>query len=94
MPPKNIISIKQTIIWVKNESNSSYTFGIHPDVQAALVSLEPETGQILAMVGGYNFNAKIIEEWDQGWERYEDTYPSQVLNFFTTEDRIKLANCS
>ena len=38
-----------------------------------------------------DFNAKIIEEWDQGWERYEDTYPSQVLNFFTTEDRIKLA---
>ena len=45
------------LIWVKNESNSSYSFGIHPDVQAALVSLEPETGQILAMVGGYNFNA-------------------------------------
>ena len=45
------------LIWVKNESNSLYSFGIHPDVQAALVSLEPETGQILAMVGGYNFNA-------------------------------------
>ena len=28
---------------------------IHPKVQSALVSLNPATGEILALVGGYNF---------------------------------------
>ena len=45
------------LIWVKDEGDSSYEFGIHPDVQAALVSLDPNTGKILSMVGGYNFQA-------------------------------------
>ena len=30
---------------------------MHPDVQAALGSLDPKTGKILSMVGGYNFQA-------------------------------------
>ena len=45
------------LIWVKDLGDASYEFGIHPDVQAALVSLDPKTGQILSMVGGYNFQA-------------------------------------
>lgn len=38
-----------------------------------------------------DFNAKIIEEWDQGWERYVAPNPSAELNFFTSEDRFNLA---
>mgnify|MGYP001278940356 CR=1 FL=1 len=38
-----------------------------------------------------DFNAKIIEEWDQGWERYEMLNRYEELNFFSSEDRSKLA---
>ena len=45
------------LIWLsKDESQSnSITLSIHPKVQSALVSLNPATGEILALVGGYNF---------------------------------------
>lgn len=45
------------LIWLKTLSDNFYEFGMHPDVQGALVSLNPETGEIFSMVGGYNFNA-------------------------------------
>ncbi len=45
------------LIWLsKDDSQSnSITLSIHPKVQSALVSLNPATGEILALVGGYNF---------------------------------------
>ena len=45
------------LIWLsKDESqSSSITLSIHPKVQSALVSLNPTSGEILALVGGYNF---------------------------------------
>ena len=45
------------LIWLsKDESQSnSITLSIHPKVQSALVSLNPTSGEILALVGGYNF---------------------------------------
>ena len=30
---------------------------MHPEVQSALVSIDPNTGKVLAMVGGYSFNS-------------------------------------
>ena len=45
------------LIWLsKDDSQSnSVTLSIHPKVQSALVSLNPSSGEILALVGGYNF---------------------------------------
>ena len=45
------------LVWLKTLSDSFYELGIHPDVQGALVSMDPATGQVLSMVGGYNFIA-------------------------------------
>ena len=45
------------LIWLSKDGNqsNSITLAIHPKVQSALVSLNPSSGEILALVGGYNF---------------------------------------
>jgi penicillin-binding protein 1A len=45
------------LIWLSKEDSQSgsITLSIHPKVQSALVSLNPSSGEILALVGGYNF---------------------------------------
>ena len=45
------------LVWLSKDSNlnKSITLSIHPKVQSALVSLDPSSGEILALVGGYNF---------------------------------------
>ena len=45
------------LVWLSKNSNQnkSITLSIHPKVQSALVSLNPSSGEILALVGGYNF---------------------------------------
>ena len=45
------------LIWLSKDDNvsSPITLSIHPKVQSALVSLNPSSGEILALVGGYNF---------------------------------------
>ena len=45
------------LVWLSkdNNKNKSITLSIHPKVQSALVSLNPSSGEILALVGGYNF---------------------------------------
>lgn len=48
------------IIWVKFKAiaGKNVIFGLEqePDIEGAVVALEPETGYIKAMVGGYSFN--------------------------------------
>ena len=45
------------LIWLSKDGSqsNSITLSIHPKVQSALVSLNPSSGEILALVGGYNF---------------------------------------
>ncbi len=45
------------LIWLSKDGNQEklITISIHPKVQSALVSLVPSSGEILALVGGYNF---------------------------------------
>ena len=45
------------LVWLSKDSNKnkSISLSIHPKVQSALVSLNPSSGEILALVGGYNF---------------------------------------
>jgi len=45
------------LVWLSEDSNKnkSISLSIHPKVQSALVSLNPSSGEILALVGGYNF---------------------------------------
>tara|TARA_A200000113_G_scaffold209193_1_gene208061 strand:+ start:459 stop:2834 length:2376 start_codon:yes stop_codon:yes gene_type:complete len=45
------------LIWFKETSEKKFELAMHPEVQSALVSIDPNSGKILALVGGYNFNS-------------------------------------
>tara|TARA_R110002072_G_scaffold104099_1_gene228397 strand:- start:10197 stop:12563 length:2367 start_codon:yes stop_codon:yes gene_type:complete len=51
-----LVGVGDVIRYQKNETG--YELGQVPDIQGALVSLDPDTGAILALVGGYDFNAQ------------------------------------
>ena len=42
-------------IWVRMTEDGDYRLAQEPQAQSALVSMHPDTGAILALVGGYNF---------------------------------------
>ncbi|MCX7358751.1 MAG: penicillin-binding protein 1A [Alphaproteobacteria bacterium] len=44
------------IVYVTRGSNGRYTLRQVPQIQGALVAMDPHTGRVLAMVGGYSFN--------------------------------------
>jgi penicillin-binding protein 1A len=44
------------IVYVVRGSNGRYTLKQVPQIQGALVAMDPHTGRVLAMVGGYSFN--------------------------------------
>jgi penicillin-binding protein 1A len=45
-----------TIIYAVRGSSGGYTLKQVPELQGALVAMDPHTGRVLAMVGGYSFN--------------------------------------
>ncbi len=44
------------IVYVTRGSSGRYTLRQLPEIQGALVAMDPHTGRVLAMVGGYSFN--------------------------------------
>lgn len=56
-PPKTAMEIVQpgALIWLRPNSDGSHRLSQIPEVSAALVALNPNNGDILAMVGGYLF---------------------------------------
>lgn len=67
-PPKSVAEVLQVgdVVMVeklseataknKNMPNNTYYLRQVPNVEGALIALDPHTGKILAMVGGYSFN--------------------------------------
>ena len=45
------------LIWFRPNENKKFEIAMHPEVQSALVSIDPESGKILALVGGYSFSS-------------------------------------
>lgn len=43
------------IVYVQRSDNGRYTLKQVPQIQGALVAMDPHTGRVLAMVGGYSF---------------------------------------
>ncbi len=52
--PADVLKVGDQI-WVRTNPDGSYRLARDPDAQSALVSLRPDNGAILALVGGYNF---------------------------------------
>ena len=44
------------IVYAARGSSGRYTLKQTPEVQGALIAMDPHTGRVLAMVGGYSFN--------------------------------------
>ncbi|MBY0564654.1 MAG: penicillin-binding protein 1A [Hyphomonadaceae bacterium] len=44
------------IVYAQRSSNGGYALKQVPEIQGALVAMDPHTGRVLAMVGGYSFN--------------------------------------
>lgn len=44
------------VVYVRQMNNKQWTLSQIPEAEAALVSVNPENGQLLALVGGFNFN--------------------------------------
>ena len=45
------------LIWFRSDENKKFELAMHPEVQSALVSIDPRSGKILALVGGYSFSS-------------------------------------
>ncbi len=45
-----------SIVYARRNSNGSFALKQVPQIQGALVAMDPHTGRVLAMVGGYSFN--------------------------------------
>jgi len=45
-----------SIVYALRNSNGGYRLKQVPEIQGALVAMDPHTGRVLAMVGGYSFN--------------------------------------
>jgi penicillin-binding protein 1A len=63
-----VVSKNDIIRLIKTEDNSWQLAQI-PDVQGSLVSLNPDTGALKALVGGFDFNYSKFNRALQGWRQ-------------------------
>lgn len=63
-----IVKDKDIVRLIKTESGSWQLAQI-PDVQGSLVSLDPDTGALNALVGGFDFNYSKFNRALQGWRQ-------------------------
>ena len=60
-PPQNASDVVQVGDLVRiNHNESHWELGQIPDIQGALVAMSPSNGEILALVGGYNFRRSQV----------------------------------
>lgn len=62
------------LIWASNPNEIEQSIALHPKVQSALVSIDPSNGDVLAMVGGYNFNASQFNRATQAKPQLGSTF--------------------
>ena len=69
--PNNASQIvsQNDIIRVIPTANGNWQLGQIPEVQGSLVSLNPETGAVNALVGGFDFNHSKFNRALQGWRQ-------------------------
>ena len=68
--PKNYNDLLKEgdLIWLeKNKVNSSLSLTQIPDVQGSLVAMDPQTGKVKALVGGYDF---FLSKFDRATQSY------------------------
>jgi penicillin-binding protein 1A len=81
------------VIRVRRDDDGRWRLGQVPDAEAALVSLDPQTGAILALVGGYDFNRskynRVTQSRRQPGSSFKPfLYSAALENGFTTASVI------
>lgn len=68
VPPAQRI-VKGSVIRVMSDEKSDWIITQTPEVQGALVSMDPRTGQVRALVGGFDFGANQFNHATQAWRQ-------------------------
>lgn len=65
----DIVKKDDIVRLIANEDNTSWRLTQIPDVQGSLVALDPETGAIEALVGGFDYQHSKFNRATQGWRQ-------------------------
>lgn len=65
----NIVNLHDIVYVAANADNTSWSLVQIPDVEGSLVSVNPETGALLAVVGGFDFNKSKFNRAIQGYRQ-------------------------
>lgn len=65
----NIVNLHDIVYVTSNADNSSWSLVQIPAVEGSLVSVNPETGALLAVVGGFDFNKSKFNRAIQGYRQ-------------------------
>ena len=59
----DVITVEPVTVDAKKQNYPAGTFGLRqiPDVEGALVAIDPHTGRVLAMAGGWSFEAQRVQ---------------------------------
>lgn len=58
-----------SVIRVMKGANGAWRVGQRPEVESAFVALNPKTGEVLALVGGFDFNKNKFNHVTQAWRQ-------------------------
>nr|WP_259374265.1 penicillin-binding protein 1A [Calidifontimicrobium sp. SYSU G02091] len=67
-PPNKQIR-RGAVVRATKLANGTWTLTQMPEVEAAFVALEPKTGHVRAMVGGFDFRKSAFNRVTQGWRQ-------------------------
>lgn len=57
------------VVFVEQKSGSAYELRQPPEVSGGLVAMDPHTGRVLAMVGGFSFSESEFNRATQAWRQ-------------------------
>ncbi|MBL8369796.1 MAG: PBP1A family penicillin-binding protein [Burkholderiaceae bacterium] len=75
------------VIRVTRANGSSWAISQWPEAEAALVALDPRTGRVRALVGGFDFGRQPFNHATQGWRQPGSAF-KPVLFSAALEERI------
>ena len=67
--PADVVKKDDIVRLIANESNTSWRLTQVPKVQGSLVALDPETGAVDALVGGFDYRYSKFNRATQGWRQ-------------------------
>ncbi len=69
--PRNVQEVLKPgdVIYVERKANGKYVLRQVPEVSGALVAMDPKTGRVLALVGGFSYDKSQFNRATQAWRQ-------------------------